>query len=173
MNNNSSNTVNPPVLTINEADITSISLLLKRYQLKLVLVDKHCTIPGSFWGDPEAGLIGNRLYARPDTPVHSLLHEMCHYICMDTRRRSGLNTNAGGDYDEENAVCFLQIILAEQIKNLDKPRIMRDMDSWGYTFRLGSTARWFDQDADDAKQWLIDQDLLDSHLQTTFNLRSE
>jgi hypothetical protein len=28
------------------------------------------------------------------------------------------------------------------------------MDAWGYTFRLGSAARWFDEDASDARQWL-------------------
>ena len=38
---------------------------------------------------------------------------------------------------------------------------MHDMDAWGYTFRLGSTRAWFEQDADDARQWLAERGLLD------------
>ncbi len=36
-----------------------------------------------------------------------------------------------------------------------RERMCRDMDEWGYTFRLGSAARWFEQDAEDAHDWLI------------------
>jgi hypothetical protein len=28
------------------------------------------------------------------------------------------------------------------------------MDAWGYSFRLGSTRRWFEDDADEAVGWL-------------------
>ena len=31
---------------------------------------------------------------------------------------------------------------------------MRDMDDWGYSFRLGSTEAWFEADAEDARAWL-------------------
>ena len=99
-------------------------------------------IPGSFWGDDEAGLIDNRLYARCDTPLHSILHESCHYICMDDRRRAALHTDAGGDYEEENAVCYLQILLAEKINGYSAEGCMLDMDRWGYSFRLGSARAW-------------------------------
>jgi hypothetical protein len=34
------------------------------------------------------------------------------------------------------------------------------MDAWGYTFRLGSAARWYAEDADDARQWLLERGLL-------------
>jgi hypothetical protein len=37
---------------------------------------------------------------------------------------------------------------------------MADMDAWGYSFRLGSAARWFQEDADDARQWLAARGLL-------------
>jgi hypothetical protein len=39
-------------------------------------------------------------------------------------------------------------------------RLMADMDAWGYTYRLGSTKAWFEQDADDARQWLVERGLL-------------
>ncbi len=34
---------------------------------------------GSYWGESEAGLKGNTLFARHDTPLHSILHEAAHY----------------------------------------------------------------------------------------------
>jgi hypothetical protein len=37
---------------------------------------------------------------------------------------------------------------------------MRDMDAWGYSFRLGSTQAWFEQDAENARLWLEARDLL-------------
>jgi hypothetical protein len=127
-------------------------------------------IPGSFWGDEEAGLIANKLYARLDTPIHSILHEVCHYICMDEQRRMHLDTNAEGDYDEENAVCYLQILLADEIPEMGRLRMMQDMDAWGYTFRLGSSKTWFEQDAEDALQWLKHFQLLDQQ-KPSFQLR--
>jgi hypothetical protein len=35
------------------------------------------------------------------------------------------------------------------------------MDAWGYTFRLGSAARWFAEDADDARRWLLARGLIE------------
>ena len=69
-------------------------------------------LPGSYWGESEAGLRGNVLYVRADTPLHSLLHELSHYVCMTPERRAGLDRDAGGDDAEECAVCYLQIVLA-------------------------------------------------------------
>lgn len=157
------------VLTLSDIDINNLATLLARYQLKLQVVDTR-EIPGSFWGDSEAGLIGNSLFARLDTPVHSIMHESCHYICMDKQRRASLDTNAEGDYDEENAVCYLQILLANDIAEMKQDRMMADMDLWGYTFRLGSTRKWFEQDAEDAQAWLGHYQLL-THNKPNFQLR--
>jgi len=159
------------VLHINELDIDSLKVVMARYQLTIELITDQQEIPGSFWGDSEAGLIGNRIYVRPDTPSHSLLHEACHYICMSAQRRHNLDTDAGGDYDEENAVCYLQIVLANYLPPLNPERMMADMDSWGYSFRLGSAARWFREDAEDARQWLLSHDLIDKSNKPTWQLR--
>ena len=66
----------------------AVALLLNRYGLDLVLTAPQEVIPGSYWGESEAGLQGNRLYARLDTPLHSILHEASHYICMTPERRA-------------------------------------------------------------------------------------
>jgi len=126
------------------------------------LVAPEQVIPGSFWGEREAGLIGSRIYARLDTPVHSVLHEGAHFICMTPERRAGLDRDAGGDDAEESAVCYLQIVLADSLPNVGRERLCRDMDEWGYSFRLGSAAAWFAEDAEDARQWLIDRGLIDA-----------
>lgn len=128
--------------------------LLAGYGLEIVEVAAGEAIPGSYWGDDEAGLIADRLYVRPDTPLHSVLHEACHYICMDAERRARLHTDAGGDHGEENAVCYLQIVFADRIPGFGSHRCMRDMDAWGYTFRLGSARAWFEGDAEDAVEEL-------------------
>lgn len=119
-------------------------------------------IPGSYWGAPEAGLIGNRLYVRSDTPLHSLLHELCHWLCMDEARRATLHTDAGGCDTEENAVCYLQVRLAERLPDYGAAAMFADMDAWGYHFRLGSAQAWFEQDAEDAIAWLKRRGLLDA-----------
>lgn len=128
--------------------------LLRHYGLRLHEVAAGQPIPGSFWGDEEAGLIEHAVYARPDTPLHSILHESGHAICMDASRRSQLHTDAGGDDAEECAVCYLQILLADALPALGRARMWADMDCWGYSFRLGSAQAWFERDADDARQWL-------------------
>ena len=160
-----------PVLVFQDIDSNALSTLLSTYKLHMTVVNDGLPIPGSFWGDAEAGLIADTLYIRPDTPVHSILHEACHYICMDAKRRAQLDTNAAGDYDEENAVCYLQILLAGHLPGVGKQRIMQDMDEWGYSFRLGSAANWFTQDAEDAKNWLIQEGIINDTDQPTFNLR--
>lgn len=138
----------------------ALQALLQPYGLDIVHVRHDETIPGSYWGDSEAGLIGNRLYLRDDTPLHSALHEACHYLCMDDARRAQLHTDAAGDYDEENAVCYLQIILADRISGYSRQQMFADMDAWGYSFRLGSAQAWFEQDAEDARNWLLRRGLL-------------
>ena len=161
------------VLRLADVDADAVSALLAKYGVKLISVPLGEEIPGSFWGDEEAGLIGSDLLVRPDTPLHSILHETCHYICMDQGRRKGLDTDAGGDYDEENAVCFLQVLLADHIEGFDKARMFKDMDTWGYTFRLGSAQAWFERDAEDARAWLLERNLITQNLQPCWSLRKD
>lgn len=144
--------------------------LLTRYGLTLERVADGAPIPGSYWGESEAGLVGPVIYARADTPVHSVLHEACHVLCMDATRRAALHTDAGGDYAEEDAVCFLQITLAGHV-GLTTEAICADMDAWGYTFRLGSAQAWYTQDADDARAWLVRHGLLLESGAPTWQLR--
>jgi len=138
-------------------DRVTIGLLLDRYGLELRLIAPQESIPGSYWGESEAGLKGDVLYARPDTPLHSVLHEAAHFICMTPERRAALDRDAGGDDAEECGVCYLQLVLADAIPGVGRGRLMRDMDEWGYSFRLGSTRAWFEQDADDARLWLLNE----------------
>jgi hypothetical protein len=159
------------VLLVNSIDRLALQVLLDRYGLTLRLVAPEEVIPGSYWGEREAGLIGSKIFARLDTPLHSVLHESAHFVCMTPERRAGLDTDAGGDDSEENAVCYLQIVLAQVLPNVGRARMCRDMDEWGYTFRLGSAALWFEQDAEDACEWLIGHGLLDSQRQPTFACR--
>jgi hypothetical protein len=159
------------VLLVNGIDRLALQVLLDRYGLALQLVAPGEIIPGSYWGEREAGLMGSRIHARLDTPLHSVLHEGAHFVCMTPERRAGLDTDAGGDHAEENAVCYLQIILAGLLPNISRERMCRDMDEWGYTFRLGSAARWFAGDAEDARDWLIRHGVLDSQSRPTYACR--
>ncbi len=164
---------NNDVLRLADVELTSIANMLSSYGLSIKTITNGQQIPGSFWGDEEAGLIGNELLVRADTPLHSILHEACHYICMDETRRDGLHTNAGGDYDEENAVCYLQILLADHIEQLGQQRMFKDMDRWGYTFRLGSAQAWFEHDAEEARGWLLQQKLINQQRQPCWTLRKD
>jgi hypothetical protein len=149
------------MLLLNAIDRLALQMLLDRYGLSLRLVAPGEVIPGSYWGDREAGLMGSKIFARLDTPLHSVLHESAHFICMTPERRAGLDTDAGGDHAEENAVCYLQIVLAESLPNVGRSRMCADMDGWGYTFRLGSASQWFECDADETRAWLIRHGVLD------------
>lgn len=144
----------PAVTRVGVGHAAALRALLAEYGLELVVLDAGAQIPGSYWGAPEAGLVRTTVYVRPDTPVHSALHEACHALCMDEHRRERLHTDAGGDHAEENAVCCLQILLADRLPGVGRERLMADMDAWGYTFRLGSARAWFEREADDARAWL-------------------
>jgi hypothetical protein len=142
------------VLRVGDIGFENPAALLVRYGLTLHRVVDGAPIPGSYWGEPEAGIIGSKVYVRADTPVHSLLHEACHLIVMPPSRRASIDTDASDSDAEEDAACYLQIVLAGELKGVGRARMMADMDAWGYSFRLGSARAWFEHDAVDARQGL-------------------
>ena len=160
------------VLTVGDADLGALADLLAKYELRLVVEQDDASITGSYWGEPEAGVVGKTVYVRRDTPIHSLLHESCHVVCMTGTRRDSLVRDAGGDDLEESGVCYLQVVLADCLPCCGRTRLMRDMDAWGYSFRLGSTADWFRNDAEDAKEFLINHGLLTPEGAPVFRLRA-
>ena len=142
------------ILTLADIAFDDAAALLAGFGLELVAVPAEAPIPGSYWGEPEAGIIAQRVYVRPDTPVHSMLHEACHLIVLPPERRAQVHTDATDSIAEEDATCYLQILLAERLPGVGSARLMADMDAWGYSFRLGSAQAWFERDADDVWQWL-------------------
>ena len=163
----------PRVTTVADIGPEALRKTLACYGLELILVEQEESIPGTYFGEPEAGLIARRVFVRPDTPIQSALHEACHNICMTPDRREDLHTDAGGGYDEEDGVCYLQSLLADELPGMGRERMWCDMDSWGYTFRLGSAKRWFEADADDARAWLFREGLIDENDKPNFRLRGE
>lgn len=161
----------PDVLRVGPDAHRSLIELAGRYGVRLVHAAPADALPGSYWGESEAGLRGNELYVRADTPLHSLVHELSHYICMTPQRRASLDRDAGGDDEEECAVCYLQIVLAEELPMLGRARMLCDMDAWGYTFRLGSAQAWYEHDAGDACIWLRRHGVVDDMNRPTFGLR--
>lgn len=159
------------VLPVSALQAAAVEQLLGAYELQVTWLAEDAEIPGSHWGAPEAGIIERRIYLRPDTPVHSMLHEAAHVICMDAQRRENLHTDAGGDDLEECGVCYLQLLLGAQLPGYSLDRQLEDMDHWGYSYRLGSARAWFEQDAEDARQWLLEQQLIDTQNRPLMRLR--
>ncbi len=150
----------PGVLRVRDIGFDAPGALLAGHGLSLVAVAAGAEIPGSYWGECEAGLIGSTVYVRADTPVHSLLHEACHLLVMPPGRRPQVHTDATDSVAEEDAACYLQILLADQLPGVGRERLMADMDAWGYSFRLGSTRAWFEHDAEDARAFLVSRGLV-------------
>ena len=150
------------MLTLADIDHAAVAALLARYGLALARVADGEPIPGSYWGDSEAGLIGSTVYARGDTPLHSLLHEAAHLIVLPSERRAAVHTDATDSVEEEDAVCVLQCLLGDALPGVGRERVYADMDAWGYTFRLGSARAYVESDADSAWQWLHDRGLADA-----------
>ncbi len=148
------------MLLVGDVDASAVDALFARHGLRVERVADGAAIPGSYWGEPEAGVIGNTIYARADTPIHSLLHEGGHLIVLPAERRARVHTDATDSVAEEDATCYLQIVLADALPGVGREQLMRDMDAWGYTFRLGSTRAWFEGDADEARAWLDARGLL-------------
>ena len=160
------------MLRLAGSDHSAVARLLQGFGLDLRLVDAGAAIPGSYWGESEAGLQGSTLLARIDTPLHSILHEAAHFICMNPERRVGLDRDAGGDDAEEHAVCYLQVLLADRIRGFGRERAWSDMDAWGYSFRLGATRTWFEQDSAGARAWLQHHGIIDAAGALTGRLRA-
>ena len=142
------------VLLLSEIQLEPVVALLSRYDLRVNLHPDGAPIPGSYWGEPEAGLVGTTVHARLDTPVHSLLHEAAHLIVAPAERRAAIHTDASDSIEEEDAVCVLQSLLGAAPTPGRAARVLADMDAWGYTFRLGSAAAYVEGDADEAWAWL-------------------
>ncbi|MDH5824088.1 hypothetical protein QFW77_13990 [Luteimonas sp. RD2P54] len=149
-----------PVLRLADLGFEAAAALLRRHGLVLHLVADGAPIPGSYWGEPEAGVIASQVHARADTPLHSLLHEACHLLVLPPERRALVHTDATDSVAEEDAACYLQILLADALPGVGRARLMADMDAWGYSFRLGSARAWFERDAEDARLWLQQRGLL-------------
>ncbi len=147
------------VLRLGQLGFDAPAALLASFGLTLERVADGTPIPGSFWGDEEAGIIGTTVYARDDTPVHSLLHEAGHLIVLPPERRPDVHTDATDSIEEEDATCYLQIVLADRLPGVGRERLMADMDAWGYSFRLGSTRAWFEHDAGNARDFLAERGL--------------
>ncbi|MEN1994285.1 MULTISPECIES: hypothetical protein [Stenotrophomonas] len=158
--NDAAPTAEPQVTRLGDIRFDDAHTLLAAHDLRLHRVADGAPIPGSYWGEPEAGIIGSDVYVRDDTPVHSMLHEACHLIVLPPERRALVHTDATDSVPEEDATCYLQIVLAGQLPGVGSARLMADMDAWGYTYRLGSTKAWFEQDAEDARAWLLERGLL-------------
>lgn len=149
------------ILTLADIAFDDAAALLHRYGLALVRVADGDAIPGSYWGECEAGIIGTSVYARGDTPVHSLLHEAGHLIVLPPERRAAVHTDATDSVAEEDAVCVLQALLGDELPGVGRARVFADMDAWGYTFRLGSARAYVERDAEAAWQWLAARGLID------------
>ena len=148
------------MLTLADIGFAAPTALLARYGLTLVRVADGAPIPGSYWGECEAGIIGTDVYARDDTPVHSMLHEACHLIVLPPERRTAVHTDATDSIEEEDAVCVLQALLGDELPGVGRERVLADMDAWGYTFRLGSARAYFEHDSDSAWRWLAARGLV-------------
>src|SRR5918993_4615480 len=121
-----------PVLLFADIAFDDAATLLSRFDLKLERVADATPIPGSYWGEPEAGIVGSTVHARADTPVHSLLHEAAHLIVLSPERRAAVHTDATDSIEEEDAVLVLQALLADALAGAGRARILADMDAWGY-----------------------------------------
>lgn len=150
------------ILTLADINFNDASALLHPYGLTLQRVADGTPIPGSYWGECEAGIIGSTVYARGDTPVHSLLHEACHLIVLPPERRNDVHTDATDSIEEEDAVCVLQGLLGDALDGVGRDRVLADMDAWGYTFRLGSAQAYVEHDAESAWAWLQMRGLVDA-----------
>ena len=159
------------VVCARDIDRGDVQRLGARYGIALEWLADADPLIHSYWGAPEAGVTAAGVQLRSDTPLHSLLHELCHIVCMPAQRRAMLRRDAGGDDAEECGVCYLQVLLAEQLPQFGAERCLGDMDAWGYSFREGSARAWFDGDGRQAREWLLGHGLVDTADRPTWQLR--
>ncbi|MEL6302223.1 MAG: hypothetical protein AAFV47_09110 [Pseudomonadota bacterium] len=141
-------------VTTNAASCRALQSVFSLARLQICVHPADASLPGSYWGDSEAGITDRCIHVRADTPLHSLLHEACHVVCASVANRNGFVGDAKGDDDEESAVCFMQIQLAEALPGVGARRICQDMDAWGYSFREGSAFAFLHGDGAGAAAWL-------------------
>src|SRR5690625_8003398 len=91
------------VLRLDELPPGAAENLLQRYGLNLQTVAEGQPIPGTFWGEPEAGIIGGTVAARPDTAGQSLPHEAGHPPARTPVRRPHIPTGPRRDQPNHHA----------------------------------------------------------------------
>ena len=149
------------VLRVVDIGFDAPSALLARHGLELVHVGDGAPIPGSYLGRAR----GRHDRHRPCTPAST---RRCIRYCTrpatcwsaDPARRTSIHTDASDSLEEEDATCYLQIVLADALPGFGRERVIADMDAWGYSFRLGSARAWFEHDAEDARAFLQGRGLL-------------
>ncbi|MEM8982548.1 MAG: hypothetical protein AAGC71_05955 [Pseudomonadota bacterium] len=138
--------------SVGDVDAGGLEHWLQRLGLSIAIVPDRVAIPGTYWGEPEAGIVGTTVYASATTPLHSLLHEASHILMHAPTVRHRLLTDAGGTDPVEESVCALQLALADTLPGYSAQRCLGDMDSWGYSFRQGSAVAWYSEDAPIARR---------------------
>src|SRR5690606_24263345 len=83
------------VLEVGELAPGALERFLEPWGIEVVWVEADAPIPSSYFGAPEAGIRGSSVFVRPDTPVHSALHEAFHLVCAGRERRATIDTDAG------------------------------------------------------------------------------
>ena len=108
-------------------------------------------------------MIGATVYARADTPVHSLLHEAGHLIVLPPERRAAraYRRHRFGRR-RRRGLRAAGRCSATRCRASAATRVLADMDAWGYTFRLGSARAYVEHDAADAWRWLREHGLVDA-----------
>ena len=101
----------PEVLRLRDVAGCDVVALLARYGLRFERVADGAPIPGSFWGESEAGLISSTVFARDDTPLHSLLHEACHLIVIPPEMSWRGDRKASGLVFDENVKCCMPLLV--------------------------------------------------------------
>ena len=135
---------NDTVLQVSDVESDIVDQFLGRYGITLEVVPDAAPITASFWGEPEAGIVGRQVFVRGDPPVHSMLHEACHIICMSAERRDSLYRDAGGNDLEESAVCYLQVVLADSMVGVGRARLMcLSCEFWGEYNTISIITGWF------------------------------
>ena len=90
---------------------------------------------------------------------------------MTPERRADLDRDAGGDDAEECAVCYLQILLADELSGFGRERMLARHGCLGLHVPPGSARAWFERDASDAREWLRCRGLIDDGGRPTFRVR--